>query len=179
MKKTIILTVLMLAAVTGARAQFYGVKVNTLHLATGTLNAAFEMSLGKQWSLDVPVYWNPIETGSFSSRLWYVQPGVRYWRYEHFVGPFYGAHLTYGRYDIGNDRWHYKGWFAGLGVSYGYTWILSTQWNFTLEAGIGLYYMRDRKRKYEYDDWEPICVTHYKRWVLAPSKLEISFSYLF
>lgn len=178
-KKIIILAALLICAVTGVRAQFYGVKANTLGLATGTVNAGVEFSLGKQYSLDVSAYFNPIKTDKFSSQFWYVQPGVRYWRYEHFVGPFYAAHIAYGRYTVGNDRWHYKGWFAGLGVSYGYTWILSKQWNFTLEGGLGLYYMRDTKRFCEYDDWQPIRIVHYKRVVLAPSKLEVSFSYLF
>ncbi len=29
------------------------------------------------------------------------------------------------------------------------------------------------------DDWEPECITHYRRIVFAPSKLEVSVSYLF
>lgn len=168
-----------LAAAHTARAQFYGVKVNTLGLATGTVNGGVEFALDKQWSFDVSAYWNPIKTDRFSAKFWYVQPGVRYWRYEHFVGPFYAAHLAYGRYNVGNDRWHYKGWFAGLGFSYGYTWMLSKQWNFTLEGGLGFYFMRDRKRFYETDDWTPVRIVHYRRVVLAPSKLEVTFSYLF
>ena len=169
----------LLLEATGAKAQFYAVKGNTLGWATGTVNAGVEIALGKQWSIDLSGYWNPVKTDKFSSRFWYVQPSVRYWRYEHFVGPFYAAHIAYGRYNIGNDRWYYKGWLTGIGLSYGYTWILSRQWNFTLEGGLGIYYMRDRKRQYDYDDWSPVCITHYKRWALAPSKLEISFSYLF
>lgn len=178
-KQLVILAVLIVCSVTGAKAQFYGVKVNTLGTATGTVNAGFEVAVDKQWSLDISGYWNPVNTDKFSSRFWYVQPGVRYWLYEHFVGHFAAAHLAYGQYNIGNDRWYYKGWLTGLGFSYGYTWILSKQWNLTAEAGLGIYYMRDRKRLYEYDDWSPICVTHYRRWVVAPSKLEISFTYLF
>lgn len=180
MKKTIvILSLILLCSVTGAKAQFYGIKTNTVLLATGTINAGFEMSVSKQWSIDVPVYWNLINTNKFSSRFWYVQPGVRYWRYEHFVGPFYAAHAAYGRYNVGNDRWHYKGWFSGLGFSYGYTWILSKRWNLTAEGGLGFYFMRDRKRYYEIDDWEPECIRNYRRFVVAPSKLEVSFTYLF
>jgi len=179
MKKSIIALALILCAATGAKAQFYGVKVNTLGLATGTVNAGVEFSVGKQYSLDVSGYWNPINTDKFSSRFWYVQPALRYWIYEHFVGHFLSVHPAYGQYDIGNDRWHYKGWLTGLGVSYGYTWILSKRWNLTAEAGLGLYYMRDTKRRYEYDDWSPICIRHYRRAALAPSKLELSFTYLF
>jgi hypothetical protein len=148
-------------------------------MATGTVNAGFEMSVEKQWSIDVSAYWNPLRTDKFSSRLWYVQPGVRYWLYEHFVGHFFAAHTTYGRYNFGNEGWYYKGWLTGIGFSYGYTWILTKRWNLTAEGGIGLYYMRDRKHLYEIEDWEPECIINYRRLVVAPSKIEVSFTYLF
>lgn len=178
MKKLILIS-LLLCSVSVASAQFYGIKVNTLGLATGTINAGAEISVAKQWSVDISGYFNPIKTGNFRSQFWYVQPGVRYWLYEHFVGHFFAAHIAYGGYNIGNDRWHYKGWLTGLGFSYGYTWILSKQWNFTLEGGLGLYYMRDKKRFYDLDDWTPERIVHYKRLGLAPSKMEVSFTYLF
>ncbi len=179
MKKLIIIAVMLLSFSLAARAQFYGVKANALGWATGTVNAGVEMSVAKQWSVEVSGYWNPVKTEQFSARAWWVQPAARYWLYEHFVGHFFAAHPAYGQYDIGNDRWHYKGWLTGLGVSYGYTWILSKRWNLTAEGGIGLYYMRDTKRFYVIDDWSPERITHYRRIVLAPSKLEVSFSYLF
>jgi hypothetical protein len=179
MKRLMIIAALLLCFGTGAKAQFYGIKANALGLATGTINAGVEVAVEKQWSVELSGYWNPIKTDGFSARAWWVQPAVRYWRYEHFVGHFFAAHPAYGRYNVGNDKWYYKGWFTGLGVSYGYTWLLSKRWNLTAEAGLGLYYMSDTKRNYEYDDWSPICITHYRRVALMPSKLEVSFSYLF
>lgn len=180
MKKALLITlVLSCFGITCARAQFYGVKVNALELAAGTLNAGAEVAVAKQWSLDISGYWNPLKTDRFSSRLWYLQPGVRYWLYEHFVGHFFAAHAAYGRYNIGNDRLYHKGWAAGLGVSYGYTWILSKQWNLTAEGGFGFYYLRRAKHYYEYDDWSPVCIPQYRNIVVAPSKLEIAFTYLF
>ena len=179
MKKIMIITTLIVCSLTGAKAQFYGIKSNAALLATGTVNLDAEMSVHKQWSLDVSGYWNPIKSDNFSSRFWYVQPSARYWFYEHFVGHFVAAHAAYGRYNVGNNKHDLKGWFTGAGVSYGYTWILTKQWNFTLEGGVGIYYMRDTKTLKEYDNWSPICVTHYRRWVVAPSKFEAAFSYLF
>lgn len=173
------LLVLFLFPPAKSMAQFYGIKTNTLGLATGTINAGLEIAVAKQWSVDVSGYWNPVKTNRFSSRLLLVQPAVRFWRYEHFVGHFYSAHLAYGQYNVGNDRWHYKGWLTGLGFSYGYTWILSTRWNICAEAGLGFYYLNDSKRNYETDDWEPVCIKHYNRIAIAPSKLELSISYLF
>lgn len=164
---------------TGVRAQFFAVKTNALGFATGTINAGVEVAVSKQWSVELSGYWNPLKTDKFSAKSWWVQPAVRWWLYEHFVGHFIAAHPAYGRYDVGNARWHRKGWITGFGVSYGYTWPLAKRWNLTAEGGIGVYYMQDREPPNVYDDWKPVAVAHSRRVVLAPSKLEVSFSYLF
>ncbi len=177
--KVFIITIFVLLGATGARAQFFGVKGNALGWVTGTVNAGFEVAVDKQWSVEISGYWNPIRTDRFSARAWWVQPALRWWRYEHFAGHFLATHPAYGRYDVGNARWHRRGWLTGLGFSYGYSWLLARQWNFTVEGGIGFYYMSDRREEYETDDWSPVVIVHSRRVVLAPSKLEVSFSYLF
>ena len=59
MKKTICL-LLTLSALLGwaprARAQYYGVRINTLALMTGTLNAGIEATLGDKYTLDIAAY---------------------------------------------------------------------------------------------------------------------------
>lgn len=169
----------LLFTATAAKAQFYGVKINTLALTTGTVNGGVEIAVGKQWSLDIPAYWNPINTDSFSSKLWYVQPGVRWWMYEHFVGHFFAGHVAYGHYNVGDRDKYFKGWFTGLGVSYGYTWIIGRQWNLTAEGGLGLYFMRHKRKLRTIEDWSPECIRHTKRVAMLPSKLDVTFSYLF
>ena len=39
-----------------AEGQYYGVRVNALALASGTLNVGFETSLGNRHTLDLSVY---------------------------------------------------------------------------------------------------------------------------
>jgi hypothetical protein len=179
MRKILIIAALVLSGGTGARAQFYGVKANALALAAGTVNAGAEVSAGKQWSVEVSGYRNSVRTERFAVRAWWVQPAVRRWRYEHFVGPFLAAHPACGRYEVGNREWRRRGWLAGLGVSYGYVWLLSNRWNLTAEGGLGVYCMSDRRENNVTDDWSPVTVVHARRVVLAPSKLEVAFSYLF
>ena len=162
-----------------AAAQYYGVRVNALALLTGTVNAALEVSISEKLSLDVPVFWNPIKAHTIKMQVIAVQPGVRYWLYQPFVGHFIGGHLAAGRYDTGNDRWHYRGWQAGIGASYGYSWLLSKRWNLTVEAGGGIYYTRDDKRDYYTPDDRDAYIYHYRRIMLLPSRLEVSFTYLF
>ena len=108
-----------------------------------------------------------------------VQLGGRYWFYESFVGHFFGQHLTYVGYDLGNRTRHYKGHAYGLGISYGYAWMLSKRWNVAVEAGVGLFHTEDTRRDPAVSDWEDEYIYHNRRWTLAPTKLEVSFSYIF
>ena len=68
---------------------------------------------------------------------------------------------------------------AGIGFSYGYAWLLSKRWNITAEIGIGIYRMTDTRRDRMPPEYEPIFIHHYKRWVVGPSRAEVSFNYLF
>ena len=112
-------------------------------------------------------------------RLYAAQIGTKRWLYEAFVGHFIGGQLTYGNYLYGGSRRYYKGDMAGIGFSYGYAWLLSKRWNITAEIGIGIYRMTDTRRDRMPPEYEPIFIHHYKRWVVGPSRAEVSFNYLF
>ncbi len=105
-----------------------------------------EAALTDNWSLELSGYWNPVQTASLSMNFHAVQLGGRYWFYESFVGHFLGQHLTYVGYDLGSRTKRYKGHACGLGVSYGYAWMLSKRWNVAVEAGVGLYRTKDTRR---------------------------------
>ena len=162
-----------------ASAQYYGVGVNVAMLMTGKVNASFEAAFALHWSVDIPLMWNPVRSDKVQMRLIAVQPGVRYWFFEEYAGHFIGTHLAAAKYDIGGSRFHRKGWLTGLGVSYGYSWLLSTRWNLTVEAGLGLYYMKDTRRDHHVPDDRDEYICHARRLVLGPSKLGVGFTYLF
>lgn len=178
-----IMTVLLLAALWGtprsAAAQFFSAKVNALAALTGTVNIGTDAAVADKWTIDLSAYWNPINSDSFSCRLYALQAGTKRWLYEAFVGHFVGGQLTYGNYLYGGSRRYYKGNMAGLGFSYGYAWILSKRWNITAEIGIGVYYMKDTRRERVLPEYGPIYIHRYKRWVLGPSRAEVSINYLF
>lgn len=182
-KRHIIILSLCLLALWGkphrAAAQFFSAKVNALAALTGTVNVGLDAAVADKWTLDVSGYWNPINTNSFSCRLYAAQIGTKRWLYEAFVGHFIGGQLTYGNYLYGGSRRYYKGHMGGLGFSYGYAWLLSKRWNITAEIGIGVYRMTDTRRDRTPPEYEPIFIHHYKRWVVGPSRAEISFNYLF
>lgn len=176
---TVLLFVALWGSPHGAAAQIFAVRADALAALTGTLHLGGEVSVADKWSVEASGYWNPVKSSSLSMNFHALQLGGRYWFYESFVGHFLGQHLTYVGYDLGSRTKRYKGNAYGLGVSYGYAWMLSKRWNIALEAGIGLFHTEDTRRDPTVSDWEDEYIYHNRRWTLAPTKLEVSFSYIF
>lgn len=178
MKRIIIILLFVLSA-NIASAQYTAVRVNALGFATGTVNAGVDIAIANKWSVDVSGYWNPIETDALRTKILAVTAGVRRWRFEPHVGFFWGLHTTAAKYKVGRKDTRYNGWLAGIGSSVGYSWMLSKRWNFSLEEGLGVFYMKDTRWNPNTSPLDDVVLHHYRRVVIAPSKLEVSFSYLF
>ena len=160
-------------------SQYSAVRTNALGWLAGTPNIGLDVAVSPRWSVEGCTYWNPVKTSNFRTIAWGVSAGTRYWRFEPHVGKFLGLQVAGGNYDVGGKIWHQKGFFAGAGVSYGYSWLVKTRWNLTAELGAGCFYSKDKKKKYSYGDLEDIYIYHYRRIVIAPSRCELSVSYLF
>lgn len=97
-KRHIITLMLCLLALWGkphrVAAQFFSAKVNALAALTATVNVGVDAAVADKWTLDVSAYWNPINSDSFSCRLYAAQIGTKRWLYEAFVGHFIGSQLT-------------------------------------------------------------------------------------
>lgn len=178
----------------GAKGQNdVAIKSNILYDLTATISAGIEVGLAPQWSIDV--------SGNFNAwtmkndRRWkhyLVQPEVRYWLCDRFMGHFLALHLHGGQYNFGGIKnsinflgtnlsnlttHRYQGWFAGAGIGYGYAFVLGRHWNLELEAGIGYAYT-------VFDEFE--CAgcgrkvnTDLNHHYFGPTKLAVNFVYLF
>ncbi|MDD3787806.1 MAG: DUF3575 domain-containing protein [Petrimonas sp.] len=132
-----------------AQAQKTAIKTNIPYWFTATPNLGLEFALGDKVSLELSGGYNPFKFSDTKQlRHWVVWPELRYWTCETFNGHFFGLHAVGGQYNIGgwdlpvdklkvlNER-RYQGSAIGVGLSYGYQWILSDHWGmeFTLGAG--------------------------------------------
>lgn len=164
MKRIVLLLAIVIA---GAFQTVWGqnaaVKTNLLADAFVSPNLGVEIGLAPRWTLDVSGQFNAW-TLSHDRRWkhWLLQPEARYWFCDRFSGHFIGAHIHGGQYNIGGvdgkveflgtdfrklEDTRYQGWFVGVGVAYGYAWILGRHWNLEAEIGIGYSYTRyDRFR---------------------------------
>lgn len=163
---------------TTTKAQFYSVKTNLLGLATTNLNVEAGVAIHRNWSLHLPVNYNPwVFTGNKRFQNITIQPGVRYWLLESFSQGFIGIHSLYSRYHVGGiNKYRYDGWGAGMGISYGYSKVLNKRWNIEFEAGIGMMWT---------DYTKYLCKTcgapqgNVSEIRFVPSKAAISLVYLF
>lgn len=194
MKKHIFIVLLVAFASLGQKlnAQVWGVKTNLLYDATTTINLGVEVALAPKWSLDLSGNLNAWAIDGKKIKHWLVQPEVRYWFCDRFMGHFVGAHLLGGIYNLGNidtdikffgndfsllKNRRYQGWAVGCGVAYGYVWALSRHFNLELEAAIGYVYT-------EYDRFE--CggcgrkiVSDQPYHYFGPTKAAINLMYVF
>lgn len=158
-KKSIISLVALLAMFlcwTPAQSQEVAIKTNVLYDATATINLGVEVQVAPRWSLDLSGNLNAWTLPDEKRwKHWFLQPEARYWICEAFSGHFFALHALGGQFNVGHLSFardilgihfselkdhRYQGWFTGVGVGYGYSWILSKHWNIEAEIGLGWLY---------------------------------------
>lgn len=172
----------------GGKAPIVALKTNALYWATTTPNLGIEFRLAPQWTLEAEVGLNPFsgknEDGSYGKTFKHfrLHPEVRYWFCESFYGHFLGLHVPFIIYNfadlkiLGLEDERREGWGTGVGVSYGYQWLLSKHWNLEASLGVGYLYLN-------YDRYP--CTncgnktTDNKKHYFGPTQAAVSLIYLF
>lgn len=146
--------------------QNIAIKSNLLYDLTTSLNLGGEIRCDDTHTLNLSVSYNPWNfNDNKKMKFFLVQPEYRKWLSEAFVGSFIGLQVHYALFNFGgmlpwgfkdgkmlgienrqiaNNR--FQGNLAGFGISYGYQWMISPQWN--LEAGIALGYAHLNYKRY-------------------------------
>lgn len=157
MRTVFLLFIFLVFTVTSAFSQKVAVKSNLLYDLTTSMDLGVELGLSKKWTLDVSANYNPWKFGDDSDamrlRHWLVQPELRYWTCEKFVGHFLGIHGHYGDYNVGGikflsdnmEKSRYQGTLYGAGLSYGYQWLLSNRWSMEAVVGVGWAHLNQDK----------------------------------
>lgn len=153
----LIAIVALLSSWTVANAQHeVAVKTNLLYDATATINLGAEIPLAQKWSFDLSANFNGWSINNHLWKHWLLQPEARYWLCDRFSGHFFAMHLLGGQYNFGNisisnflgndfrtlEDTRVQGWYAGAGIGYGYTWLLSRHWSIEAEVAFGWAYTR-------------------------------------
>ena len=176
--KKILCVLLFVGSMTSLSAQHIGLKTNGVLLGTASPNIGVEFGLGRKFSLSNEGRYNPI---TFKPDLfwkhWLVQPELRWWYCHRYAGSFWGLLGFYGEYNVNipkTTKFRYEGNLYGVGLSYGYSWILNNRWN--IEAVVGAGYARMKYDKYECGDCGEKLGT-YERNYIGPTRAAISLIY--
>lgn len=149
MKKLVVLALSIFAAVTVSNAQVCALKSNALALGVGSVNLAAEFSVAPQWTVELSgmgTIFSPWQNGGEGLYLngWSAVAEGRYYLCKAFNGHHFGAFGEIARYGKGGnipfgvaDAIYDNVKVAGLGVSYGYYFKLSTYWGIDTNIGIG------------------------------------------
>ena len=145
----ILFLLLLLFRLADLHSQTLAVKNDLLTGALSSPNLSVEVKLSDRFTLEAGFQYNPFPAGGDKRwKHWFVQPELRYWMCQPFGGHFFGAHLMYGVNNAGDMKLplglfkgvrssRYEGDFLGLGVSYGYHFILSPRWSIETSLGVG------------------------------------------
>ena len=145
------------ADLTKSKSSPVGIKTDIIYWGTATFNAGVEFRLAPKWTLDLEAGLNPFDgkkdDGSYGKSLKHlrVHPEVRYWFCEAFHKHFLGLHVPYLLYNVsdikllGTESERHQGWGTGVGISYGYSWVLSKHWNIEATVGVGYLYLESEK----------------------------------
>lgn len=187
------LMVCTLAAGGSSKAQNVALKTNLVYDALLNANLGLEFKTAKKWSLDISGNYNGWTLDDNKKwKHWMVQPEMRLWLCEAFMGNFFGLELHGGQYNVGGlknsisflgtdfsrlGKERFEGWFAGAGLTWGHSWILATHWNMEVELGIGWSYTHSNvfENKKEGLKIEDDLVHNY----FGPTKAAFSLVYVF
>lgn len=173
--KYIVLLVLMFVATDQLSAQQFAVKTNALYWATTTPNLGIEFAVNSKITVDINSGFNPWRfSDKHQLKAWYIQPEARWWLCKKYAGHFFGINGGYADY---KTRWNYPTLYDGnlysLGLSYGYSWMLSKRWNLEVELGLGYTHLKYKKKHIA-----ETCNSNFTREMFGPNKLAVSFSYI-
>lgn len=125
-------------------------KTNLLPYAILMPNIEAEWKFSKQWSvaLEYQIAWWSKNSADKVYRIATVIPEVRYWAISHskWHGMYVGLFVGGGEYDLDNGKKGHEGEGILGGASIGYMWPIGK--HLSLDAGIGVGYMRLRDKSY-------------------------------
>lgn len=173
-----------------ANAQKVALKTNLLMDADASVAVGVEVGLAKHWTIDLSGDFRPWTLShSHVLKYWMVQPELRYWTCRKFGGSFFGLHFQGAQakaFDLNmpfnflgsdfnnlNSAWNI-GHFYGVGIGYGYAFMLGKHINLELEAGIG--YNRFHYKRTPVETMKKVTINHN---YFGPTKLAFNFVYVF
>lgn len=178
----------LMAAGLPLRGQDFSLSSNLLDWANlGTANLQAGYSFSRHVSVHAGVRYNNWNFGSmeegnaFQNRARAASLGTRYWPWNVYSSWWFGAKGQIEEYNRGGlfkNQLTEEGVAAGVGLSAGYSRMLSNHWN--LDVGVGAWAGRTRYAQYNCPRCGRTVETKSSKWFVRPSNdIQISLTYVF
>lgn len=159
------------------KAQRVGIKTNALYWAGMTPNLGLEVRLSRFYTLNMEGHVCVFDVSGYKLDHANFMPEVRYWfsgrpQTRHFVGVMGIA----SAYNMQLKQTVRKGEGVGVGLTYGYAFVLGRRWSLETTIGVGTIYHIEKK----YEVSQPLShdFVNHRGFAVSPLKLGVSFTYL-
>ncbi|WP_313380645.1 DUF3575 domain-containing protein [Proteiniphilum saccharofermentans] len=166
----------------------FAVKTNIPHWATASPNLGVEVAFRHKMTFELSGGFNPFQFGNDKQwKHWIIWPEARYWLNETFNGHSIGLHGVFTGFDVGGLELPFnlvpelknrrvEGNINGIGLSYGYAWIIGNSLLLEVSAGAGY----GRLNYDVFTNGDNGYKTNYgQKHYIGPTKGAISLVYLF
>ena len=174
--KYFLVALAMMAGVQIVNAQRVSLKTNGLYWLATSPNLGTELRMSRHFTLNLEAAGNPFTIGGHKMRHASVFPELRYWfagrpQVQHFAGVMALASV----FDLEFKGNMHRGVAGGLGLTYGYSFVLSKRLSLETTVGLGAVYCMDRK--YPAGSYKPAKFNH-KGIAFTPTKIGVSIVYI-
>lgn len=174
--KYFLVALVVMAGVQIVNAQRVSLKTNGLYWLAASPNLGAELRMSRHFTLNLEAAGNPFTIGGHKMRHASLFPELRYWfagrpQVQHFAGVMALASV----FDLEFKGNMHRGVAGGLGLTYGYSFVLSKRLSLETTVGLGAVCCMDRK--YPAGSYKPAKFNH-KGIAFTPTKIGVSIVYI-
>ena len=139
--KLFVVIILFIMAGTSMNAQRLALTTNLLEDVVVTPNVGIDIVMADRQSLTFDASFAPYNLSSrFSNKCMTFRAGYKFWLNQAFYAHYIGVDAIASSNDMCLGRWTSKDEYVGIGVGYGYSFIISKKLNIVPHIGVGLAY---------------------------------------
>lgn len=139
--KLIIAVIIMFTAKTSLNAQRLAVTTNLLEDAVLTPNIGVDVVIADRQSLTFDTSFSPYRLSpKFHNKRMAFRAGYKYWLNQAFYAHYISFDALASSSEVGIGKYSSRDEYVGIGVGYGYSFILGKRWNIVPSIGLGVAY---------------------------------------
>lgn len=139
--KLVLVVILMIAARGSINAQRMSLTTNLFEDAIATPNLGVDVVVADKQSISFDASFAPYTLSeAFHNKCMTVRAGYKYWFNQTFYSHYVGADIVASSTDAGLLKWNFKQEYVGIGLSYGYAFIINKRLNLVPHIGFGVAY---------------------------------------